>query len=86
MTGHVGVGRVGSSTSSNRSDGDLSSALTKSATVAVDCGVVSAEEVDEYLRGVEEPKRSTLQSPHTTILEIAPEADQVISYGVPLSA
>jgi uncharacterized protein YdhG (YjbR/CyaY superfamily) len=44
---------------------------------------VSAEEIDEYLRGVEEPKRSTLQTLRRTILEIVPEAEQVISYGVP---
>jgi uncharacterized protein YdhG (YjbR/CyaY superfamily) len=44
---------------------------------------VSAEEVDEYLRGVEEPKRSVLQTLRRTILEIVPEAEQVISYGVP---
>jgi uncharacterized protein YdhG (YjbR/CyaY superfamily) len=44
---------------------------------------VSAEEVDEYLRGVEEPKRSTLQTLRSTILEIVPEAEQVISYNVP---
>jgi uncharacterized protein YdhG (YjbR/CyaY superfamily) len=44
---------------------------------------VSAEEVDEYLRGLEEPKRSTLQTLRRTILEVLPEAEQVISYGVP---
>jgi uncharacterized protein YdhG (YjbR/CyaY superfamily) len=44
---------------------------------------VSAEEVDEYLSGVEEPKRSTLEALRSTILEIVPEADQVISYGLP---
>ena len=49
----------------------------------VDCVVVSAEEVDEYLRGVDEPKRSTLQALRRTILEIVPEAEQVISYRVP---
>jgi uncharacterized protein YdhG (YjbR/CyaY superfamily) len=49
----------------------------------LDCGVVSAEEVDEYLRGVEEPKRSVLQMLRRTILEVVPEAEQVISYGVP---
>jgi uncharacterized protein YdhG (YjbR/CyaY superfamily) len=49
----------------------------------LDCAAVSAEEVDEYLRGVEEPKRSTLQTLRRTILEILPEAEQVISYGVP---
>jgi uncharacterized protein YdhG (YjbR/CyaY superfamily) len=44
---------------------------------------VSAEEVDEYLHGVDEPKRSVLQTLRRTILEIVPEAEQVISYGVP---
>jgi len=44
---------------------------------------VSAEEVDEYLRGVDEPKRSTLQALRRSILEILPEAEQVISYRVP---
>jgi len=44
---------------------------------------VSAEEVDEYLRGIEEPKRSTLQTLRRTILEIIPDAEQVISYRVP---
>jgi uncharacterized protein YdhG (YjbR/CyaY superfamily) len=49
----------------------------------LDCAAVSAEEVDQYLRALEEPKRSTLQTLRRTILEILPEADQVISYGVP---
>src|SRR6266702_5009225 len=44
---------------------------------------VSAKEVDAYLRGVEEPKRSTLQALRRTILEVVPEAEQVISYRVP---
>jgi uncharacterized protein YdhG (YjbR/CyaY superfamily) len=44
---------------------------------------VSAEEVDEYLRGVEEPKRRTLQAVRETILEVVPEAEQVLSYRVP---
>lgn len=44
---------------------------------------MSADEVDEYLRGVDEPKRSTLQALRRTILEIVPDADQVISYRVP---
>ena len=44
---------------------------------------MSAEEVDQYLRSVEEPKRGTLQTLRRTILEIVPDADQVISYGVP---
>lgn len=44
---------------------------------------MSAEEVDKYLRGVEEPKRSVLQTLRGTILEIVREAEQVISYGIP---
>ena len=44
---------------------------------------MSAEEADAYLRGAEEPKRSTLETLRRTILEIAPQAAQVISYGVP---
>ena len=39
--------------------------------------------VDEYLRGVSEPGRSTLQALRRTILEIVPDAEQVISYRVP---
>jgi uncharacterized protein YdhG (YjbR/CyaY superfamily) len=44
---------------------------------------MSAEDVDEYLRGIEEPKRSTLEALRRTILEIVPGAEQVISYRVP---
>ena len=44
---------------------------------------MSAKEVDEYLRGIEEPKRSTLQTLRRAILEIAPDAEQVMSYRVP---
>lgn len=44
---------------------------------------MSAEEVDAYLRELEEPKRSTLETLRRTILEIVPQAEQVISYGVP---
>jgi uncharacterized protein YdhG (YjbR/CyaY superfamily) len=44
---------------------------------------MSAEEVDEYLRGIEEPKRSTLETLRRTILEVIPDAEQVISYRVP---
>ena len=44
---------------------------------------MSAKEVDEYLRGLEEPKRNTLQTLRRTILEIVPDAEQVISYRVP---
>lgn len=42
-----------------------------------------AEEVDEYLRSVDEPKRSTLQALREMVLDIVPEAEQGISYRVP---
>ena len=44
---------------------------------------VSTADVDAYLGGLEEPKRGTLQTLRSTILEIAPEAEQLIYYGVP---
>jgi len=44
---------------------------------------VSAAEVDEYLRALEEPQRVTLQELRRTILEIVPGAEQVISYRLP---
>jgi uncharacterized protein YdhG (YjbR/CyaY superfamily) len=44
---------------------------------------MSADQVDSYLRDLEEPKRTTLQKLRRTILEIAPEAEEVISYRVP---
>jgi uncharacterized protein YdhG (YjbR/CyaY superfamily) len=44
---------------------------------------MSAQEVDEYLRGLDEPKRSTLEALRRTILEIVPDPEQVISYRVP---
>src|SRR5205807_1310567 len=53
---------------------------------ALDWRQVSAQEVDEYLRDVEEPKRSTLETLRRTILGIVPEAEQVISYRVPLQS
>ena len=44
---------------------------------------VPAEEADQYLDALEEPKRTTLARLRQTILDILPEADQGISYGVP---
>jgi uncharacterized protein YdhG (YjbR/CyaY superfamily) len=46
-------------------------------------GAVSAKEIDQYLDALEEPKRTTLAGLRQMILEILPEADQGISYGVP---
>ena len=44
---------------------------------------MSARDVDDYLAGVDEPKRTTLQQLRRTIIEIIPEAEQCISYGMP---
>jgi uncharacterized protein YdhG (YjbR/CyaY superfamily) len=44
---------------------------------------MSAQEIDEYLCRLEERKRATLQALRSTILEIVPDAEQVISYRVP---
>lgn len=40
-------------------------------------------EIDRYLAGVEEPKRATLEQLRRTILEVIPDAEQGISYGLP---
>ena len=44
---------------------------------------MSAAEIDEYLAALEEPKRTTLATLRGTILDILPEAEQGISYGLP---
>ena len=44
---------------------------------------MSSDQVDEYLRALEEPKRSTLQTLRRTILGAVPDAEEVISYGLP---
>jgi len=44
---------------------------------------VPKQEVDRYLASLDEPKRSTLEALRQVILEIIPEAQQGISYGVP---
>ena len=44
---------------------------------------MSKREVDDYLASLDEPKRTTLEALRQTILEIVPEAEQGISYGVP---
>lgn len=40
-------------------------------------------EIDDYLAGVEEPKRSTLEEMRRRILEVIPDAEQTISYQCP---
>jgi uncharacterized protein YdhG (YjbR/CyaY superfamily) len=44
---------------------------------------VSNKEIDDYLAALEEPKRSTLAALRQTILDIVPDAEQCISYGLP---
>lgn len=44
---------------------------------------MSAGDVSEYLQGIEEPKRTTLETLRQTILDVIPAAEQVISYRVP---
>jgi uncharacterized protein YdhG (YjbR/CyaY superfamily) len=42
-----------------------------------------AAEVDQYLDALEEAKRTTLARLRQTIMDILPEADQGLSYGLP---
>ena len=44
---------------------------------------MTAADIDRYLAGLDDPKRSTLEKLRRTILEIVPEAEEVISYGMP---
>jgi uncharacterized protein YdhG (YjbR/CyaY superfamily) len=44
---------------------------------------MSVEEVDNYLTSLDQRKRRTLQTLRRTILEVVPDAEQVISYRVP---
>lgn len=39
--------------------------------------------IDEYLAGVDEPKRKMLQELRRTIVSIVPDAEECISYGMP---
>ena len=44
---------------------------------------MAPQEIDRYLATLDEPKRRALEAMRESILEILPEADQCISYGVP---
>lgn len=44
---------------------------------------MSAREIDDYLAALDEPKRGTLERLRASILEIVPDAEQGISYGMP---
>jgi uncharacterized protein YdhG (YjbR/CyaY superfamily) len=45
---------------------------------------MSADDVDEYLAQLDEPKRSTLEQVRRSIASVIPEAEQGLSYGVPV--
>jgi uncharacterized protein YdhG (YjbR/CyaY superfamily) len=47
---------------------------------------MSAAEIDQYLEGLEEPKRGTLALLRQRILDVLPDAEQGISYGLPAFA
>jgi uncharacterized protein YdhG (YjbR/CyaY superfamily) len=72
------IDRTGNAINAERRDG-----LGETQPAVLDSVAVSAEEVDEYLRSLDEPKRSTLEALRRTILEIVSDAEQVISYRVP---
>lgn len=42
-----------------------------------------AEDVDDYLAKVDEPKRTTLETVRRSILAVIPEAEECLAYGVP---
>ena len=44
---------------------------------------VTPREIDQYLSGLDELKRTTLQELRKTILAIVPNAEECISYGMP---
>ena len=43
----------------------------------LECVLVSAEEIDAYLSGIERPDRDALEALRRTILELVPEAEQL---------
>lgn len=44
---------------------------------------MTADDIDAYLACLEEPKRSTLEALRRSILAVAPDAEECISYGMP---
>jgi uncharacterized protein YdhG (YjbR/CyaY superfamily) len=44
---------------------------------------MTADEVDAYLAGLEEPKRSTLEALRRSIRVVVPDAEEGTSYGMP---
>lgn len=46
--------------------------------------VMAANEIDEYLAGLDDARRESLEQLRRTIREILPEAEEGLSYGVPV--
>ena len=44
---------------------------------------MATRDIDKYLAKVEEPKRGTLEALRVSILDVVPDAEQGISYGMP---
>jgi uncharacterized protein YdhG (YjbR/CyaY superfamily) len=44
---------------------------------------MAPQEIDAYLASLDERKRSTLEDLRRTILDVVPDAEQCISYGMP---
>jgi len=44
---------------------------------------MAKSEIDKFFAKVEEPKRSTLEEMRRRILEVVPDAEQTIKYGMP---
>ena len=44
---------------------------------------MSRQEIDGYLAALDAPKRDGLEALRTSILEVVPDADECISYGMP---
>jgi uncharacterized protein YdhG (YjbR/CyaY superfamily) len=44
---------------------------------------MSRQEIDDYLAALEEPKRGTLEALRKSIMEVVPDAEQGLSYGMP---
>jgi uncharacterized protein YdhG (YjbR/CyaY superfamily) len=53
--------------------------MRRSPTIAA----VTARNIDDYIGGLDEPKRSTLAQLRATIREVLPQAEECISYSMP---
>jgi uncharacterized protein YdhG (YjbR/CyaY superfamily) len=51
--------------------------------VCIDNAAVAKDEIDEYLDSLDEPTRAALERLRATIVELVPDAEQCISYGMP---